>query len=134
MAHLLHRFGARALLPRKDGEKLLPPLLGLQEALKLREQYYVAGRPWPFEDIVPGRPQPPPGCEAYEARKKEKAQKQAAREKQISDAMTAMPKLIAEYKASRRLDWTEVSALDRLLMTSGQIREKYVRKRLSKQH
>lgn len=33
------------------------------------------------------------------------------------------------WQASRRLDWSEVSALDRLLMTPGQIREKYVKRR-----
>ncbi|EFJ44669.1 hypothetical protein VOLCADRAFT_121291 [Volvox carteri f. nagariensis] len=57
-----------------------------------------------------------------------------SREKEIADAMAAMPKRIAEYRASRKLDWSEVSALDRLLLTPGQIREKYIRRRLTRQN
>ncbi|GIL91732.1 hypothetical protein Vretimale_14861 [Volvox reticuliferus] len=134
MAHLLHRFGAKALLPRKKGDKILPPLISFENALKLREQFYAIGFQWPYENIVPGKPQLPPGSEAYAARQREKEQKRAAREKEIADAMAAMPKRIAEYRESRKLDWSEVSALDRLLLTPGQIREKYVRRRLMRQN
>ncbi|GLC50176.1 hypothetical protein PLESTB_000350800 [Pleodorina starrii] len=102
--------------------------------MKLREQYYAIGLSWPFEDIVPGKPQLPPGSDKYAARQREKEQKRAAREKEIADAMASMPKRIADYRESRKLDWSEVSAIDRLLLTPGQIREKYVRRRLMRQN
>ncbi|KAG2485711.1 hypothetical protein HYH03_015595 [Edaphochlamys debaryana] len=102
--------------------------------MRLREEFYKNGLKWPHEGIVPGKPQEPPGCAAYIKRQEEKNAKRAARVKQISDAMAAMPKMITEYKASRRLDWEEVSAIDRLLLTPGQIKDKYVRKRLMKQN
>ncbi len=47
MAHLLHRLGAKALLPRREGGRILPPLIGLEEAMKLREQFYAIGR-WAY--------------------------------------------------------------------------------------
>lgn len=45
MAHLLHRLGAKALLPRQaPGGQALPPLISFQQALKLREKFYAIGQ------------------------------------------------------------------------------------------
>ncbi len=44
MAHLLYRLGARALLPKQVGDKVLPPLIARDSAMKLREQFYAAGQ------------------------------------------------------------------------------------------
>lgn len=101
MAHLLARLGAKALLPRRDGDKLLPPLIGAAEALRLREQFYAIGQQWPYENIVPGKPPSPPGCKAYLERQKAKEAKRAARAKQVAEAMANMPKTVADYKVRR---------------------------------
>ena len=61
-----------------------------------------------------------------------KKEVRAARKQEISEAMAKMPKLIAEYRDSRKLDWALVTPLDKLLLTQGQIKEKYVRAVLSK--
>lgn len=42
MAHLLRKLGASALLPRlsPDGAHVLPPLIGKEEAMRIRAQFY----------------------------------------------------------------------------------------------
>ena len=45
MAHLLRRIGEAALKSRKTSDgKLLPPLIGQEDAMKLREQFYRDGQ------------------------------------------------------------------------------------------
>lgn len=51
------------------------------------------------------------------------------RQKEIQEAMAKMPKLIEEYRAARRLNWDEVTPLDKLTLTQSQIREKYIKRR-----
>mmetsp|Transcript_7103 Transcript_7103/g.15565 ORF Transcript_7103/g.15565 Transcript_7103/m.15565 type:complete len:137 (-) Transcript_7103:738-1148(-) len=132
MAHLLRRFGVAALKPREADGKLIPAMITFREAMRLREQFYRDGLKWPYEDVVPGTPQPPPGADTYLKRQQEKAQKRAQREKEIKAAMAKMPQMIEEYRALRRLDWQEVTPLDKLTLSPRQIREKYVKKRLLK--
>lgn len=132
MAHLLYRFGARALLPKNIGDKRLPPMISRDNALKLREQFYAAKQQWPYEHIVPGVPKLPPGSQQYLARQQAKQEKRAARAKEIQDALSKMPKLIGDYRESRRLDLSEVSQLDKLTLSRGQMYEKYVKRRLAK--
>lgn len=79
MAHYLSRFGAAALRPRQGNGIILPPLIQFHDALKLREQFYAAGQPWPFEDIVPGPAKPPAGAAHYLKRQHDKAAARAKR-------------------------------------------------------
>ena len=44
MAHILYRLGEAALKPRRQGGKLLPPIIGVAEAMRLREQSYREGQ------------------------------------------------------------------------------------------
>lgn len=44
MAHLLYRFGAAALQARRQGDKLLPPMIAFKDAMLLREQFYAEGQ------------------------------------------------------------------------------------------
>ncbi|GAX83245.1 hypothetical protein CEUSTIGMA_g10671.t1 [Chlamydomonas eustigma] len=130
MAHILRRLGQSALLPTKGelGEILSPPVIKFEDAMKLREQFYRDGLKWPYEHIVPGNPQPPPGAALYLERRKQKQEKRLERQKEIAAAMAKMPKLIEEYKASRKLNWDEVSLIDKLTLSQGQIKEKYIRR------
>lgn len=40
MAHILFKLGEAALRPRQAADKLLPPLISFDEAMKLRAQFY----------------------------------------------------------------------------------------------
>nr|8A22_AJ Chain AJ, mL64 [Polytomella magna]8APN_AJ Chain AJ, mL64 [Polytomella magna]8APO_AJ Chain AJ, mL64 [Polytomella magna] len=122
-AHYLQRFG----------EAALPPLVPFSEALKIREEAYKLGQVWPFEHVVPGVPKAP-NATAYLERKKQKEEKRTKRAKEINDALAKMPQLIADYKAARKIDWAEVSIIDKLTLSKKQIREKYVKRRLMKQN
>jgi len=51
------------------------------------------------------------------------------RAKEIREAMAKMPQLIAQHKASLRLDWDEVSELDKLTLTRTAIKRKYIKRR-----
>ena len=45
MAHLLRRIGEAALKHRRTAEgKLIPPLISLEDAMTLREQFYRDGQ------------------------------------------------------------------------------------------
>ncbi|KAJ9510999.1 hypothetical protein QJQ45_027876 [Haematococcus lacustris] len=104
MANLLYRMGAAALLPRKKaGGQVLPALIDLDTAMRLREKFYQEGQVWPYEHIVPGLPQPPKGSEAYLKRQKAKELKKQARLKEVQDAMAQMPQLVEQYRAVNRL-------------------------------
>mmetsp|Transcript_5431 Transcript_5431/g.14665 ORF Transcript_5431/g.14665 Transcript_5431/m.14665 type:complete len:136 (-) Transcript_5431:790-1197(-) len=132
MAHLLWKFGEAALKPSQNGNKLLPPLVSFSQAMKLRSQFYKEGQPWPYEHIVPGAPQPPSGAEAYLKRQEAKELRRQQRVKEIQDAMAKMPQMIARHKELLRLDWNEVSQVDKLTMTRTAIKKSYIRKRLIK--
>eukprot|EP00955_Chlamydomonas_euryale_P095053 364909-Chlamydomonas_euryale.AAC.5 len=134
MAHLLARLGAAALRPRpgRGGGGALPPLIPREEAMRLREQFYASGEQWPYEDIVPGPPQEPHNAAAYLARAASKERMRAARNAEIKAAMARMPAMVAEYRAARKLDWSEVSPLDKLTMTQAQIKEKYIKRKLAR--
>lgn len=161
MAHLLRQLGAAALKPRIVAGKQLEPAISFEQAMKLREQFYMNGqcvnytaplplpsplltlqpdlclfliRTWPYESIVPGPPQPPPGGEQYLERKKLKEEAKAKRlaglegqhslfqwrallvlacclprrQKEIQTALAKMPQLIAEYKVQyhHRQSWS----------------------------
>lgn len=80
MAHLLRRLGAAALKPRIRGDgRILPAMISTEEAMQLRAQFYAAGQPWPYEDLVPGPPQKPYNADAYLARAAEREQRRKAR-------------------------------------------------------
>ncbi|KAL6763297.1 hypothetical protein V8C86DRAFT_2498377 [Haematococcus lacustris] len=134
MANLLYRMGAAALLPRKKaGGQVLPALIDLDTAMRLREKFYQEGQVWPYEHIVPGLPQPPKGSEAYLKRQKAKELKKQARLKEVQDAMAQMPQLVEQYRARRVIDWEQVSAVDKLTLTRTAIRHKYIRAKLAKE-
>lgn len=44
MAHLLYRYGVAALMARREGAKVLPPMLSFTDAMRLREQFYADGQ------------------------------------------------------------------------------------------
>jgi hypothetical protein len=131
-AHLLWSMGAAALKPFKSGKKLMPPRIGYAQAMRLREEFYKEGQTWPYEHIVPGVPKPPLGVEAYLLRQEAAKKERQRRAKEIQDAMQKMPELIAQHKELLRLDWEEVTQLDKLTLSRSAIKRKYINRRLAK--
>lgn len=128
-AHILYKLGEKALKQTKNGS----PIISRTQAMQLRAQFHREDQPWPYEDIVPGPPQMPPGSAAYLNRKAAKTAAKQARLKEIQDAMAKMPTLVSQYRAARKMDWDEVEPVDLLTMTRTAIRQKYVKRRLIKQ-
>lgn len=56
--------------------------------------------------------------------------KREARAKHIEECMAKMPQLVADYRNSRRIKWEDVTPADKLLLTTKQIRFKYVYKKM----
>eukprot|EP00775_Hariotina_reticulata_P002979 gene2979-3262_t len=96
----------------------------------LRKQWLAEGKEWPYEHIVPGVAKNDPSFNGGKQKGHKRYLVAEERKKKIEAAMTKMPQLIAEYKASRRIPWDDVSPADKLLLTTKQIRDKYVYKKL----
>ncbi|KAF8073236.1 hypothetical protein HT031_000897 [Scenedesmus sp. PABB004] len=131
MSHILRRLGEAALQFRKVGaNKWLPPVLSRRRAMVIRKEWLAQGKEWPYEHLVPGVPKNDPPFNGGKQRGHKRHVSQAERQAKIDAAMAKMPAAIAEYRASRRIPWDAVSPADRLLLTTRQIREKYVYKKL----
>eukprot|EP00878_Enallax_costatus_P006385 GHUV01006696.1.p1 GENE.GHUV01006696.1~~GHUV01006696.1.p1 ORF type:complete len:133 (+),score=20.24 GHUV01006696.1:226-624(+) len=131
MSHILRRLGDAALKFRQVGpNKFLPPILSRRRALVIRKEWLAQGKEWPYEHIVPGIPKNDPPYNGGKQKGHKRYISQEERQQKITAAMAKMPQLIADYRASRRIPWDSVSPADKLLLTTKQIREKYVYKKL----
>ncbi|GBF89103.1 hypothetical protein Rsub_01820 [Raphidocelis subcapitata] len=133
MAHILRRLGEAALQARRVGSNAniwLPPIVSRRQAMEIRHEWLAEGKEWPFEHIVPGLPKNDAPYNAGRQKGHKRDGERAEREARIKAAMQKMPQLIAEYRASRKIPWDDVTPVDKLLMTRRQIREKYVLKKL----
>lgn len=115
MAQWLAKLGAEAFKPQKVNGVWRKAVLSPLAAARLRKQYILEGREWPYEK-PPSEPKPIK-CKGHK-HDKLKAQRVATIEKNMEE----MPQRIAAYRESRKLK--DVSLLDRLLMTSKEIRAK----------
>eukprot|EP00798_Chlamydomonas_sp_ICE-L_P031429 gene31429-6605_t len=107
MAHLLRRFGAKALKQRYVDGYILPPMLSSGDAMKLREQFYRDGQM---------------------VLQYERSKSRSNFEGLVYRIQGSFHLCLYSY-ALRRLDWTEITPLDKLTLSPRQIREKYVKRK-----